>query len=73
MNKKLLKEIREELVKCKTEQDHLWKQTSDWQRSSHIHYADHYGHPEDWIGCPVTYESATFECQNCGKVKILRR
>lgn len=49
MNKKLLKEIREELVKCKTEQDHLWKQTSDWQRSSHIHYADHYGHPEDWI------------------------
>ena len=28
MNQKLLKEIREELVKCKTEQDHLWKQTS---------------------------------------------
>ena len=33
MNKKLLKGIREELVKCKNEQDHLWKQTSDWQRS----------------------------------------
>ena len=73
MQKELLKEIRQELIKCKTERDHIWKQTSDWQKTSYIEYADHYGHPEDRIGWTVTCESATFECQNCGKVKVLSR
>ena len=73
MKKKILEEIKDEIIRCKTEQDHVWKQTSDWERQSHIEYADSYGHPEDRMGWTVTYETATFECQNCGMTKVLKR
>ena len=73
MGKQTLKEMKENLVKCKTEQDHAWKQISDWHRESHIQYQDDYGHPENRMGWTVTYETATFECQNCGMTKVLKR
>ena len=31
MKKKILEEIKKEIIRCKTEQDHVWKQTSDWE------------------------------------------
>ena len=68
-----LKEVKKIIVNCKTETDHVWKQTSDWKVDSYIQYGDMYGHPEDRIGMRITCETATFECQNCGMQKTLRR
>lgn len=72
MQKKSLEEIKQEKIKCKTEREHIWKQTSEWNHESHIEYADDYGHPEDRMGCTVTNEIATFKCQNCGMTRVLK-
>jgi len=60
-------------TQCKTEQDHVWKQITDWESHSHREYQDSYGHPEDRMSWEVTYERATFECQRCGLKKELRK
>ena len=73
MEKKVLEEIKQQIIKCKTERDHVWKQTSDWKRESHIEYQDDFGHPENRMGWTISYETASFKCQKCGITKVLKR